>query len=123
MVQLAQEQVVHPNSYDMVSDLMAQEMIERRWGLLTVKDNDFAKFLKRAIAHDDIKRWEKEIAGTRPATLQWSMLVGLGVVAFLVYTQGEIFSTWVTYATGLAASAPKILQLLDSIRPKSAAKA
>jgi hypothetical protein len=124
MIQLAQETTVNPNSSHIVSDLMAQGLIERRWGLLTVKDPNFAKFLKHALPHDTIKLWEKEIAGARPAVLQWSFLVlGVGVVAFLIYTQGEVFNTWVTYATGVAAAAPKILQFLSSVRPKSGAKA
>ncbi len=124
MMQLAQEGVINPNSSDIISDLMAQGLIERRWGLLTVKDDNFAKFLTHAIPHDTVKHWEKDIAGARPASLQWSFLVlGVGVVAFLIYTQGEVFNTWVTYATGVAAAAPKILQFLSSVRPKSEAKA
>lgn len=124
MLQLAQEHVVNPNSSEMVSDLMAQGLIEGRWGLLTVKDDDFAKFLKHAIPHHTVRSWEKQIGGTRPATLQWSLLIlGVGVVAFLIYTQGDVFNTWVTYATGVAAAVPKVLQLLDSVRPKSGAKA
>jgi hypothetical protein len=124
MMQLAQESVVNPNSSDIVSDLMAQGLIERRSGPLSVKDNNFAKFLTHAIPHDTVRLWEKEIGGARPASLQWSFLVlGVGVVAFLIYTQGEVFNTWVTYATGVAAAVPKILQFLSSIRPKSGAKA
>jgi len=123
MMQLAQEGVVNPNSADVIADLMAQGLIERRWGLLMVKDNKFAKFLVHALPHHTVKHWEKEIAGSRPASLQWSFLVlGVGVVAFLIYTQGEVFNTWVTYATGVAAAAPKILQFLSSVRPKSEAK-
>jgi hypothetical protein len=98
-------------------------MIERRCGLLTVKDNGFAKFLKHAIPHHTVKHWEKEIAGARPVSLQTSLLiVGICVVAFLVYTQGDVFNTWVTYATGLAASLPKVLQLFDSVRPGTGTK-
>jgi putative transposase len=39
------------------------------------------------------------------------------------YTQGDLFNTWVTYATGQAASVPKVLQLVDNDRSKSGAKA
>jgi hypothetical protein len=103
---------------------MEQGMIERRWGLLVVTDNGFATFLKHAISHDVVKTWEKHEAGTRPASLQWSLaILGVGVVIFLIYTQGEVFNTWVTYATGAAAAVPKFLQALDSLRPKSEAKA
>ena len=97
-------------------------MIERRSGLLTVTHNDFGQFLKRAIPGDTVKRWEKQIAGARPPSLQTSLLVlGVGVVAFLVYTQGEVFNTWVTYATGFASSVPKALQLFRSFRTKDGA--
>jgi hypothetical protein len=117
MIQLAQEGVVNPNSEDTVSALMERGMIERRSGLLTVTHIDFGQFLKRAIPGDTVKRWEKQIAGARPPSLQTSLLVlGVGVVAFLVYTQGEVFNTWVTYATGFAASVPKVLQLFRSFR-------
>ena len=124
VIQLAQENVVNPNSSESVSELMVQGIIERRWGLLTIKDKEFAKFLKHTLPHHRVKEWERQMAATRPFSLQTSLLiVGIGVVAFLVYTQGEVFNTWVTYATGLAASVPKVLQLLDSVRPKSGAKA
>jgi hypothetical protein len=124
MMQLAQEGVINPNSSDVIADLMAQGLIERRWALLTVKERNFAKFLAHAVHRDTVKYWEKDIAGARPASLQWSFLVlGVGVVAFLIYTQGAVFNTWVTYATGVAAAAPKILQFLSSVRPKSDAKA
>jgi hypothetical protein len=119
MIQLAQEGVVNPNSADTVSELMERGMIERRSGLLTVTHNDLGQFLKRVIPGDTVKRWEKEIAGAGPSSLQTSLLVlGVGVVAFLVYTQGEVFNTWVTYATGFAASVPKALQLFRSFRTR-----
>jgi hypothetical protein len=124
MLQLAQENVVNPNSFETVSQLMEQGMIERRWGLLVVTDNGFATFLKHAISHDVVKTWEKHEAGTRPASLQWSLaILGIGVAVFLIVTQGALFNTWVTYATGAAAALPKFLQALDSLRPKSEAKA
>jgi hypothetical protein len=123
-IQLAQEDLVNPNSSEIVTELMEQGMIERSCGLLTVMDPDFAKFLQNAIPHHTVKHWEKEIAGARPVSIQTSLLIlGLGVVAFLVYTQGDVFNTWVTYATGLAASVPKVLQLVDTVRSKSGAKA
>ena len=95
-------------------------MIERRHGLLAVKDHGFAHFLKHALPHHTVKHWEKEIAGRRPFSLQNSLMVfGVLVVGFLVYTQGDVFNTWVTYATGLTAALPKVLQLFDSLQAKS----
>jgi len=65
---------------------------------------------------------EKQIADTRAGSLQTARLVlGVGVVGFLVYTQGGIFNTWVTYA-GLAVFVPKVLLLLDSVRSKYGVK-
>jgi hypothetical protein len=122
MLQLAKEKVVNPSSGEIVEELMEQGMIERRWGLLTVKDNNFAKFLHHALPHHTIKHWEKQIAGERPFSLQTSLLIiGVGIVAFLLYTQGDVFNTWVTYASGVAAAVPKVLQLLENIRGKTGA--
>jgi hypothetical protein len=124
MVQLAQERIVNPSSSGIVSQLMEQGMIERRWGMLMVKDPDFAKFLPHAMPRDTVTNWEKQAAGARPATLQWSLaILGVGIIAFLIYTQGEVFNTWVTYATGVAAAVPKILQAFNSIRQKNGVKA
>lgn len=121
MLQLAQEKLVNPNSSEIVYELMEQGMIERRHGLLTVKDEGFAKFLKHALPHHTVKHWEKELAGARPFPLQTSlMIVGVGVAAFLLYTQGDVFNTWVTYATGVAATVPKVLQFFDNLRGKPA---
>ena len=89
-----------------------------------VKDGDLAKFLQHAMPRETVRNWEDQIAGARPATLRWSLgILGVGVVAFLIYTQGEVFNTWVTYATGVAAAVPKILQAFNSFRQKTAAKA
>jgi hypothetical protein len=123
MLQLAQENVVNPNSSDTVYGLMEQGLIERRRGLLTVADVGFAKFLPHALPRQTIKLWEKELAGTHPFSPQTSLLIlGVGVVAFLIYTQGEVFNTWVTYASGVAAAVPKILQFFDNLWGKTAAK-
>ena len=65
-----------------------------------VRDHGFAKFSKHAVPHHTVKHWKKESAGRHPFSLQTSqMIVGIGIVAFLVYTQGDVFNTWVTYAT------------------------
>jgi hypothetical protein len=123
MLQLAQENVVNPNSSHTVYGLMEQGLIERRRGLLTITDVGFAKFLPHALPRQTIKLWEKELAGTRPFSLQTSLLIlGVGVVAFLVYTQGDVFNTWVTYASGVAAAVPKVLQFFDNLWGKTAAK-
>jgi len=99
-------------------------MVERKWGLLSVKDEGFAKFLKHALPHLTVRNWERQIAGTRPFSLQTSLLiVGVGVVAFLLYTQGEVFNTWVTYATGVASAVPKALQFFENFRSKATATA
>ena len=122
MLQLAQEKVVNPNDSELLDGLFDQGMVERRHGLLAVKDDGFAHFLKHALPRHTVKHWEKEIAGRRPFSLQNSLMIfGVGMVAFLVYTQGDVFNTWVTYATGVAAAMPKVLQLFDSLRGKSGA--
>ena len=122
MLQLAQEKVVNPNDSELLDGLLDQGMVERRHGLLVVKDPAFAHFLKHALPHHTVKHWEKEIAGRRPFSLQNSLMVfGVLVVGFLVYTQGDVFNTWVTYATGVTAALPKVLQLFDNLQGKSGA--
>lgn len=123
MLQLAKEKVVNPNSYEIVYELLEQGLIERKHGLLTVTDPGFKHFLPHALPHHTVKLWEKEMAGERPFSLQTSLLiVGVGVVAFLVYTQGDVFNTWVTYATGVAAAVPKALQFFENFQSKSSGK-
>jgi len=119
MLQLAQEKVVNPNSAETVEELMEQGMIDRNHGLLAVSDDAFGRFLRHAIPLHTVRKWEKDIAGRRPFPLQTSlMIVGVGVVAFLIYTQGDVFNTWVTYATGVASAVPKVLQFFDNLRSK-----
>ncbi len=123
MLQLAKEKVVNPNSYEIVNELLEQGLIERKHGLLTVADPGFRHFLPHALPHHTVKLWEKEMAGQQPFSLQTSLLiVGVGVVAFLVYTQGDVFNTWVTYATGVAAAVPKALQFFENFQSKPQGK-
>ncbi len=124
MIQLAQESVVNPNGSHTVYGLMEQGLIERRRGLLTITDVGFAKFLPDALPRQTIKLWEKELAGTQTFSLQTSlMILGVGVIGFLVYTQGDVFNTWVTYASGAAAAVPKVFQFFDNLWGKTTAKA
>jgi hypothetical protein len=122
MLQLAQENVVNQNSSHPVYKLMGEGLIERRGGLLTVTDPGFANFLLHAVPSPTVKLWEKKLAGTRPFSLQTSLLIlGVGIVAFLIYTQGAVFNTWVTYATGVAAAVPKAIQFFENLQGKTAA--
>jgi hypothetical protein len=55
------------------------------------------------------------------AKLRTSLLVaGVAIAGFLLYTQGPIFNTWLTYMTGLAAAVPAVIRLIQSIRPGGA---
>ncbi len=124
LVHLAQERLVSPNSGGIVCELMREGVVVRRWGLLTIKDSRFAEFVKCAVPPDTIKHWEGQGAGTRSASLRTSLLVvGAGVAGFLIYTQGAVFNTWVTYATGLAASVPAFMRVFAVLRGKSGAEA
>jgi hypothetical protein len=121
LLQLAQERVVNPNSSEIVYELMEQGMIERRLGLLEINDEGFATVLQHAFPRDTVRHWEKDIAQKKQFSLQTIMaIVGLGVIGFLAYTQGEIFNTWVTYAAGVATTLPKIVQFIDNFRPGKA---
>jgi hypothetical protein len=124
LVHLAQEKLVSPNSRDIVCGLMREGVVERPWGFLTIKDSRFAEFVKREIPPDTIKHWEEQGSQTRSGSLRWSLLVvGAGIAGFLIYTQGEVFNTWVTYATGLAASVPVFVRVFAMFRGKTGAEA
>jgi hypothetical protein len=124
LVHLAQEGLVSPNSGDSVCDLMREGVVVCSWGLLTLKDSRFAEFLKSAVPSDRIKHWEGQVAGSRSDSIRTSLLVvGAGVAGFLIYTQGEVFNTWVTYATGLAAAIPAFIRVLTMFRGKGGAEA
>jgi len=123
LVQLAQEGLVNPNSRRVAQELIRKGLIGCRTGCLEIRSAEFAKFLKNAVSSFTTKRWEKEGAGTTAASLRISLLViGAGVVTFLIYTQGEVFNTWVTYATGFAASVPTFLHLFSLFRGGKAAE-
>lgn len=124
LVHLAQERLVSPNSGGIICDLMREGVVVCSWGLLTVKDSRFAEFLKCAVPSDSIKHWERQVAGSRSDSIRTSLLVvGAGVAGFLIYTQGEVFNTWVTYATGLAAAIPAFIRVLTMLRGKGGAEA
>jgi hypothetical protein len=117
LVQLAQEGLVNPNSRGFAQELIRKGLIIRRSGLLSIRNEEFAMFLKHAVSSSTTKRWETEGAGITTASLRFSLLViGAGVAGFLIYTQGEVFNTWVTYATGFAASVPTFLHLFSLFR-------
>ena len=123
LVQLAQEGLVNPNSRGVAEELIRKGLIVRRSGLLEIRSTEFAMFLKHAVSLSTTKRWEKEGAGITAASLRISLLViGAAVVTFLIYTQGEVFNTWVTYATGFAASVPTFLHLFSLFRGGKAAE-
>jgi hypothetical protein len=123
LVQLAQEGLVNPNSRGLAQELIRKGLIVRRSGLLEIRSAEFAMFLKCAVSLSTTKRWEKDGAGITAASLRISLLViGAAMVSFLIYTQGEVFNTWVTYATGLAASVPTFLHLFSLFRGGKAAE-
>lgn len=117
LVQLAQEGLINPNSREVAEELIQKGLIVRRAGLLEIRSAEFLAFLKHAVSISTTKRWEKEGAGVTAASLRISLLViGVGVVSFLIYTQGEVFNTWVTYASGFAASVPTFLHVFSLFR-------
>ena len=116
LVQLAEEKLVNPNSRADVRELMREGLVVRACGMLAIKDFRFVQFLNRTISRDIIKEWESE-GGGRSNTLRTSLFVtGAAVVIFLLWTQGAVVNTWITYATGLAASIPAFLKLLELVR-------
>jgi hypothetical protein len=124
LVHLAQERLANPNSRAIVSELIKEGLVWRGSGMLDIKDDCFAAFVRRAAPPEVVKRWEAEASGIRSASLRTSLIVGgLSLVAFLVYTQADVFNTWVTYATGIAASAPVFLKLFDALRRGGDSKA
>ena len=124
LVHLAQEKVVNPNSRSVLCQLMREGVVDRNSGLVAIKDTGFERFLQSAVPPDIIKHWENKGASARSTSLRTSLVVlGLGIAGFLYYTQGEVFNTWVTYATGLTASIPALLRVFSNLRGKSDAEA
>ncbi len=116
LVQMAEEQLVNPNSWPDVRELMEEGLVVRAYGMLAIKDSRFVQFLKKTISRDTIKEWESQGAGYSN-TLRTSLLVtGAAVVIFLLWTQGAVVNTWITYATGLAAAIPALLKVLELLR-------
>jgi len=116
LVQLAEENLVNPNSWPEIRDLMGEGLVVRACGMLAIKDLCFVQFLKRTISRDIIKEWESQGAG-HSNTLRTSLLVtGAAVVIFLLWTQGAVVNAWITYATGFAALIPAVLKLLELFR-------
>jgi hypothetical protein len=126
LVQLAQEKLINPNNCHAVRELMRAGLIVRSYGILNICGAGFAEFLKSAVLHGAVKRWEKQGAGIHVDALRTSLLVaGTALALFLAYTQGALIDTWVKYVTGLAASIPVLLKLLgllrrgDSVEPQA----
>lgn len=116
LIQLAQEKLVNPNSRHEVRELMREGLVVRACGMLAIRDLRFMQFLKGTISHDIIKEWESRGAG-RSNTLRTFLLVtGAAVLMFIFWTQGAVVNTWITYATGIAASIPALLKAFELLR-------
>jgi hypothetical protein len=123
LVQLAQEGLVNPNCRPVVCELLQEGLIVRQWGTLTINGAHFADFLN-AIPPNIIKDLERHGAGADSASLRTSLwVVCLGLAVFLIYTQREVFSIWITYATGLAAAVPALIKAVSLFRGKSGTEA
>jgi len=117
LIHLAQDKLANPNGRPIVRDLMREGLVERRCGLLAIRDDRFAEFLQCVSHTDSVEQWEGLEAGVHKDALRTSLLVvGFGVAGFLIYTQGAVFNTWVSYMTGAAASVPALLRVLDCFR-------
>jgi hypothetical protein len=117
LVQLAEEQVANPNNREVISQLIEKGLVSRSRGILTISDYRFGKFLKHVVPVDTVRLWERQGHGIHSSTLHTSLLVAaVGVAAFVYYMQAEVFNTWVTWITGLAAMLPPVLRMFDLLR-------
>jgi hypothetical protein len=95
---------------------MEDGFIERESGLLQIKGDSFASFL-RNVDPKMIKNWEREGVGTRVTSLRTTFVVGvIAAGAFLIYSQADILNSWVTYLTALTTLIPVCLRLLEMVR-------
>jgi len=116
-VQLAQEGFVNPHNRGVVRELMRGGLVVRRDGMIAIRDTGLAEFLESAISRDTITKWETQEASGHSTVVRTSFLVaGACVTGFLIYTQGAVFQTWVTYASVLATSLPLFLRLFEIFR-------
>jgi hypothetical protein len=123
LVQLAQEGLANPNCRPVVCDLLEEGLIVRKWGTFTINGSHLADFLK-AIPPNVIEDLESHVADADSASLRTSLwVVCLGLAVFLIYTQREVFSIWVTYVTGVAAVVPALIKAVSVFRGKSGSEA
>jgi hypothetical protein len=123
LVQLAQEGLANPNCRPVVCDLLEEGLIVRKWGAFTINGSHLANFLK-AIPPNVIEDLERHGADADSASLRTSLwVVCIGLAIFLIYTQREVFSIWVTYVTGVAAVVPALIKAVSVFRGKSGSEA
>jgi hypothetical protein len=123
LVQLAREGLVNPNCRQVVYELLNEGLIVRRWGTFTIKDPDFEGFLN-TISPNIINFLETNGDGADSSSLRISLwVVCIGLAGFVMFTQREMFSIWVTYATGLAAAVPALIKAVSVFRGKSGTEA
>jgi hypothetical protein len=90
---------------------------------LTIKDPAFEGFLN-TISPNIIRGLETHGDGVDSSSLRISLwVVCIGLAGFLIFTQREMFSVWVTYATGLAAAGPALIKAVSVFRGKSGTEA
>jgi hypothetical protein len=120
LVQMAEEQLVNPNSWPDVRELMEQGLVVRACGMLRIRDSRFVQYLKRSISRDLVKEWESHGVGRSNTLRAFLLVTGAAVVIFVLCTQTAVVNSWITYATGLAAAIPALLKVLDLLRGVSA---
>jgi hypothetical protein len=116
LVQMAEEQLVNPNSWPVVRELMKQGLVVRAHGMLTIRDSRFMQFLQSSISCDLVKEWESQGVGRSNALRTFLFVAGAAVGIFVLCTQAAVVDSWITYATGLAASIPAFLKVFELLR-------
>jgi hypothetical protein len=116
LVQMAEEQLVNPNSWPDVRELMKEGLVVRAYGMLAIRDSCFVQFVKKTISRDTIKELENQGTGHSNTLRTYLLVTGAAIAIFLLWTQGAVVNTWITYATGLAASIPAFLKVLELLR-------
>lgn len=84
--------------------------------MLAIRDSCFVQFVKKTISRDTIKELENQGTGHSNTLRTYLLVTGAAIVIFLLWTQGAVVNTWITYATGLAASIPAFLKVLELLR-------
>jgi hypothetical protein len=100
--QVAEEGLVNPHDRDVLLALMRKGLVVRD-PAFRLMNEDFARFVKRAVPARTIAEWERQVAGTPWSSVRTAVVTfALAGAGFVAFTQQQIVSAWVGFLPALA---------------------